>query len=336
MTVIPPQPPPKPHYIAVDPQNQSAIQGLYSRDLTQYLKVTKFTLQKFLEACVRADGQFRKFFDRFATFTGDFVVNENLDADPTKRHLQIARFFKGTREQPPQIFIQDAGYRYKPSSLGGLAAGFNQRTAEGHQIVRITDVIEVPVEFSIVATDEQLCEDLQALLTAAFHPSFLRWTSSWVLRPPRTQVVTQNAAMYWEVRIPLDHEMTAKTHSPFHDDNNDRFWESRCTMTVDFENSVFITYKAAPRFNPKPGSLKILTPDRISIRRSHRIALRDLKFPFRIYSDDHRIAIVEQTQTHFVIHPRRLGKFRIVVAREGGTELEGNILGRKEIEVVAR
>ncbi len=332
---IRPQPRPAPHFITADTISQSAIEGLVTKDISQILKVTKFTLQKYLEACIHPEGQFRKFFQQFATFTGGFTINENLDKDVVKRHLQIASFFRATREQPPQIFIQDAGYRYVPSGIGGFSAGFNTRTKLGDHVIRISHVVEVPIEFSIVATDEQMCQDLEAFLTAAFSLEFMRFTCGGVLRPPKRQVV-KNASAYWEVRIPLDHQMGTKSHTPLHDDSQDRFWDATCSMTVDFENSSYIHYNAAPKFDQKQGALKILVPDRISIRRRHRIPLIDLAFPFRIYSDDSRIAVIEQTQTQFVIRPKKVGKFNIIVARPGGREIGVQVVGSQQVEVIPR
>jgi len=326
---------PAPHYITPDTLTQSAIDGLMTKDITQYLKITKFTLQKYLEACVHPQGQFRKFFDNFATFTQGFTINENLDGDPTKRHLQIASFFRSTREQPPHIFIQDGGYRYVPSSLGGFSAGFRTKNALGQHVIRVTDVIEVPIEFSLVATDEQVCEDLMALVTAAFSNSFQRFTCGNVLRPAQPQVV-ENASAYWEVRIPLDHQMGAKSHSSLHEDSNDQFWEATCSMTVDFENSTYMHYRADPQYIQTSGALKIQVPDKISIRRRHPIPLRDLTFPFRIYSDDRRIAIIEQTNSQFTIVPRRVGTFNIIIAKPGFNERKASIVGTKQVEIIAR
>jgi hypothetical protein len=185
-----------PHFIEVDDLDRSAIQGLYSTDITQYLKITKLTIQKYLENCIHENGQFRKFFNHFASFTTEFVVNESLERDSSQRHLQIARYYSSMREAPPQIFIQDSGYEYAPSSMGGLTSGINSMDKNRTQIVRVMDVVPIPIEIVCAATDEQQIEDLAAFVTAAFG-QFQRFTCGYILHPP-----ISNKGIYWEVRIP--------------------------------------------------------------------------------------------------------------------------------------
>lgn len=330
-----PQPRPSPHFITIDKLSESALEGLFTKDITQYLKITKLTIQKYLEACITEGGQFRKFFEEFATFTGDYLVNENLSKDPNARHLQIARFFRGVQERPPQIFIQDSGYSYIPSSLGGFSAGWNLGRFLGDQVVRITDVINIPIEITAAAMDEQQIEDLQAFLSAAFG-QFQHFTTKYILKPSRGEAAGRNAGAYWEVRIPLRHEMSAKRHSPLHGDPKDRFWEATMSMEIEFENSTFIHYRAGPQFQQTRGSLVIVAPDKVPLNRPTQVDFRDLAFPVKIYSDNSRVALIEQTGTQFTIFPKRLGKFNIIAQKPGATETDAPIIKTKEVEVIPR
>jgi len=327
-----------PHFIQVDDLDRSAIGGLYHGDISQYLKITKLTLQKYLEACVHEKGQFRKFFKHFATFMDEFVVNEVLDRDSDKRHLQIARYFSGMRRAPPQIFIQDGGYEYKPASLGSLTSGINARDRNHTQIVRVMDVIPIPIEIVCAATDEQQIEDLEAFVSAAFG-QFQRFTCNYILRPPDTR-----HGIYWEVRVPLTHSMSAKSHSSLDGDPRRQLWQASCSMTVEFENSTYIQYSAHPKYLPQQGSIQLNAPDKVRLNKKSRFGIQQMPYPVRVYSNDSKVALIYQDKTHWVIWPKRLGTFKIMVAK-GQTEVKpeptkprhvGTIVAEKEVTVVAR
>jgi len=328
-----------PHFIQVDDLDKSAIAGLYHGDISQYLKITKLTIQKYLEACIHEKGLYRKFFERFATFTTDFAVNESFDRDSDRRHLQISRYFSGMREFPPQIFIQDGGYEYIPASLGGMTSGINARDKNHTQIVRVMDVIPIPIEIVCAATDEQQIEDLQAFVSAAFG-QFQRFTANYILRPP-----IDRTGIYWEVRVPLTHSMGAKSHSSLHGDPRIQLWQASCSMTVEFENSTYIQYSAYPRYSPKKGSIQLNAPDKVRLSNKTRFTIAQMPYPVRVYSDDSKIALIYEDKTSWVIWPKRLGTFKIMVAKDG-TEVkadpnrvrrpEGTIVAEKEVAVVAR
>jgi hypothetical protein len=332
----------QPHFIEIDDLDRDAISGLYSSDITQYLKITKLTIQKYLENCIHPNGQFRKFFERFAAFTTGFVVNEALERDSTERHLQIARYFSAMSEYPPQIFIQDGGYEYTPSSIGGLASGINAVDRDHTQVVRVMDVIPIRIDIVCAATDEQQIEDLEAFVTAAFG-QFQRFTCGYILHPPRN---TQQP-IYWEVRIPLNHTMGAKTHSSLHGDPRIQLWQVGCSMTVEFENSTYIKYNAYPRYVQERGKIQINAPEKVRIGQNTTISISDMTVPIRVYSDNTKIAIIEQNRTQYVIRPKRLGTFKMLVAF-AGTERpvngvsplsdipNGTIIAEKDITVVVR
>ena len=329
---------PQPHFVRTDLLDSSAIQGLYSQDITQYLRVTKFTIQKYLEACLHPDGQFRKFFERFAKFTAQYAVNESLSPDPQIRTIQVSRYFSRQAENPPQIFIQDGGYEYHPASLGSLSAGWNTRTKDGIQIVRIMDVVKIPITITCAATDEQTIEDLTAIMTAAFG-QFQRFTCNYILRP--TVNTQQSQSVYWEVRIPLSHRIDAKSHAALHGDPQNQLWQVNCSMEVEFENSTYLQYSAAPLFSLQKGTMQLVVPDRIPLARETPFQIAQMPYPVECYSDDSRIALIIPNGTHFTIRPKRLGKFKLLVCRTSTTTGQTlpdkrPIMAEKEITVVLR
>lgn len=326
---------PKPHFIRVDHLEESAVKGLYSHDITQYLKITKLTIQKYLEACIHKEGQFREFFDRFATFSVGYVVNENLSDDPSDRHLQIARYFSGAREAPPQIFIRDGGYTYTPASLGSLTDGWNTQSVDGTQVVRVMDVVPIPIEITCASTKEQEVDDLIALMSAAFG-QFQRFTSNYILHPPREYKAGQR--IYWEVRIPLQHSIAPKSHSSLHNDPKDQLWQATCNMEVEFENSTYMKYRAGPRYSPKNSHFLIDIPDKVPLTKQTMFALRDMPYPVNVYSDDSRIAVVRRTATRFVIKPKKLGTFKLLITTgvaKKGTK-DNMVIAEKEITIIIR
>lgn len=322
---------PTSNFIKLDELSRSAVDGLYEKDPTQYTKVTKYSIQKFIENCLFEGGQFRAFFSKIATFTVGFEVNTNLSEDLNQRTIQIARFFSNVREQPPQIFIQDGGYAYVPSSLGGFSAGFSQNDSLGHQTIGVSDVVIVPIELTCAALDIDQCSELRAFLSAAFG-QFQRWTANYILRPAPNE-----PQVFWEVRIPLQHTMSRLTPRSLHGDGRDQIWECTCSMEVEFENTTYLQYRAKPLAESKLGSLQLIVPDRIVVNRSVPINILNMPRSLRVYSDNSRVAMVETAQTSFIIRPKRPGKFNLVLELPSESNDQRSTTSKtKEIEVVLR
>ncbi len=318
-----------PHLIKVDELEESAIRGLYAKDRTQYQKITKLAIQKYMEACLRPDGQFYPYMSKRCSFMVDYHINESLHRDTADRHLQIARYFSGMSEAPPQIFIQSGGYTYTPASLGGLTAGFNTRDKLGTQVTRIMDVVPIPVEIVCASLDEQQVEDLEAFTAAAFGSDQV-YTCRYLLRPP-----WDRSGVYWEVRIPMQHALGTKTHATFRGDPRDQLWQSTLSMTVEFENSSFVKYRADPRYiEDRHFDMQVGAPDKVLYGKSAMFSITDMPYPIRVYSDDSRIAVIRTMRTQFVITPKRLGTFKVIVAK-GDAEAPSTIIGEKVVEVVA-
>ena len=322
---------PSPQFINMAPLDRSALTGLMRSDVTQYLRITKLALKQYMEECLKPNGQFRTFFDKVATYTIGYHINQNLDQDPNARHLQIAAFYENMRERPPQIFIQDNGYRYVPSSLGGLCAGWNMRTREGHQMVQVMDVIQIPITITCVATSQQEVEHLISFIEVAFG-QLCRFTVGYVLRQhPDTE------GSCWEVRIPLVHSIGTKAHTPIHGDPRLQFWSVACDMEVDFENSLMLQYKSQPTVQLKKGTISLQVPNTVRLGQQQRITLLNYPRPLQVYSTDPRIAIVVERSYEWIIEPRRIGTFTLMVTRLTSSRTEGpEILAQQDIAVVAR
>lgn len=321
---------PSPQFIKMSPLDRSTLAALATKDVTQYLRATKLILRQYLQECVAATGQYRQFFDKVASYTIGYHVNEELDDDPNKRHLQIADFYDQVAERPPQIFIQDGGYEYTPSSLGSLAAGWGMNTRDGHQICRVLDVVPIPIDITCVAQSVQEVEDLAAFLTAAFG-QLCRFTSNYIIRP---QTTTEGA--YWELRIPLVHTIGPKAHSALHEHPQLQFWQISCTATFDFENSVFLQYRSQPTYLSKRGELALTVPDTLVVGQEFAITLVNKPKPVAVYSDDARIAVVQERGFELIIHPRRVGTFNLIVAKTAGPHTGPEILTQQQITIKAR
>lgn len=317
---------PNPQFIKIDPLGGSAIRGLFTRDPTQYLLITKLSIKQFLEECLRAKGQFRPFFDKFANYTIGFEVNRTLSDDPNQRAVEIAAFFSQARMYPPQMFIQDGGYDYKPLSLGGLSAGWNVRNQFGDQIVRIEDAVMIPITITCAALDEQEIENMISFLSMAFG-QYQVFLNRWLLAP------RERDGIYWEIRLPYKHSVGAKTHAPLHDDPEKQLWQVTFSMTVDFENSSYLRYQAAPQFSPADVELTVTAPSVVSIRSNSPVSISNRTDPIQVYSDDPRVAIVKPCGNDYEIEPRRIGTFNLLVARAIGREEGARILHTQSISV---
>lgn len=321
---------PSPTFIGVDEFDESTLSGLYSKNPTQYLRITKFSIQRFFEECLKEDGQFRSFFDKIATYTIGLNINEALSDDLDRRHLQIARYFSNVRERPPQIFIQDNGYEYTPSGLGGFASGWNMRDAKGNQVVRVLDVVPIPIEIVCAALSEHEIEDLAAFMSAALG-EFQEFTINYIIKP-----ISNDRGLYWEVRLPLRHSISAKSHSPVHGDPQMQIWQFSCAIEVEFENSTYLQYQAAPLAAAKRGSLALSIPPQVKLGMDTPISLQRHPKRISVYSNKPRVAVVRQIGTGYILRPKRLGTCKIIVSSIMSGERGPVTLASTDVTIVAR
>jgi hypothetical protein len=312
--------------------SETALSGLAERDITRYLEVVKLTLQRFLEECLRPEGQFRGFFNNFASFTTGFVVNETIDSDPNKRHIQIARYFDDVRERPPQIFIQDNGYKYQPSGLGGIDDGWNMRNERGQQVIRVADVVTIPCQLTCAALSEQDINNMAALIQTAFGV-FQREILGYILKPQPNPERPTN----WEVRLPFTFTVEPKKHEPLHEDPRQQLWSVAVNLDVVFENSVYMIYANQPQFVPDElSSLTVTVPS--TVRLGQKVPIRLTKHPprFTVYTDDPRVAVVNKTNLTFILEPRRPGTCTLFVTAPDGKSQGPRIFFQQTITVVSR
>jgi hypothetical protein len=334
---------PSPQYIRIDPMAETALSGLGNRDITRYLELTKLVIQRYLEECWRPDGQFRQFFDRHASFMGGFIVNEALDQDPDKRHIQIARYFDDAQEAPSQIFIQTSGHEYQPSGLGCLSDGWNLRDQYGTQVIQITDIVKIPVQITCAALKQTDIDMLAASMLAMFG-QFQRLTCNYILRAQPTPEYQPQ----WEVRLPLRPRISNLRHDKLHDDPMAQMWSVQCDLDCVLENSVLMQYRAAPRFDFAEPTFTLTVPSTLRLRQDLTVPLDHYPPRSVFYSTDPRVATVYQQHNSIVIQPRRLGTFTLMVTAEdtagpetpatpgGAPTLGPRVLFQQVITVVAR
>lgn len=322
---------PSPQFIQMSPLDQSALAGMATRDHGQYLRITKLALRQYLHECVAEDGQFRQFFNRFASNTIEYHTDDSLADDYQTRYLQIAAYYSGVSARAPHIFIQDNGFPYVPDGLGCVSAGWNMHTRDGNQTVRVMEVVRIPIELHLAAMSVTEIDDLINFVNLAFG-RMQHLTTGYVLRP-----ATQQGGAYWEVRIPFPHNVSAKSSQPLHGgDPRDQLWQATISMEVEFENSSFMQYRAQPQFEPRRGDLTLTVPNYLRINQEQHIMLQNRPNDVSVYSDDARIAVVEKRGREWIIRPRRVGKFNLLVTRIAGGNKGPEILAQQEIEVRAR
>jgi hypothetical protein len=318
-------------FIRMDPLDSSTLSSLARNDKTQYPRVTKLTIKRYMEECLKSDGQFRRFFDKIATSTIGYHINEKLSEDLNERHLQIAAFYSDVAERPPQIFIQNDGYTYLPDSLGCLMAGWNMRTKDGHQCVVIMDVVNIPITLTCAALSEQEIEDLESFINAAFG-QFQRFTVNYYLKP-----AVSNQGVDWEIKLPFRIENGTKTHSPLKGNLRQQIWQFTASMEVMFENKTYLQYLSQPEFIPKRGELTLDVPSSITVNQTIPVGIYNHTKPISIYTNDPRIAIVRRIGNHWVLKPRRIGTVKLLVTRTVSNGKDGpEILAEQDITIRAR
>lgn len=318
-------------FIKADELDDSYLQALYTKNTGQYVGITKWAIQKFLEACLKEGGQFRKFFNVFVPFTKDFIVNKNLGGEEKrKRPLQIARFYSQMTERPPQIFIQDNGYEYTPSGLGGLAGGWNSHDKYGTQKLHFFDSVPIPIDISFASTSEDDADQMMGFFSSAFG-SFQKLLLNYYLAPDRAI-----KGAYWTVLLPLKHQVGTKSRQSLHGDPEDNLWIVTVSIECIFENSTYMKYRSDPKADLYPGRFQVFIPEKVTLSNATPLSLHDIPYPIEVYSDNYKVAIIQEEATQYIIYPKRLGKFNVVVIRPGGTEREREILFRQEVTVVLR
>lgn len=317
-------------FIKGDELSDSYLEALYTANHTEYLAITKWAIQKYLEACLIDGGQFRTFFKRFAPFTGGFVVNENFDGDKRKRHLQIARYFDGVVERPPQFFILDGGYTYQPASLGGLTGGWSQNDKYGNQVNHIFDSVPIPIDILFASSSFEDVDSMGAFWGMAFG-QFQRYINNWYLQPDRAI-----KGAYWTVMLSPHFTVSPKSRQSLHGDPDASIWTSTMSSTVIFENSTYLTYRAAPQGDLLPGNFRINLPSKITLHTTVPISLFDIPYPVEVYTDDYKIAVVQEEATQYVLYPKRLGTCNIIVRKPGGTNTEELVLAKEPLQIVLR
>lgn len=329
-------------FLGIDEMAASSLTVLNEKDITQYPKVIKWAIQKYIEACLSKEGQFRKFFEHFATYTVDYIVNENLSKDTSrreeqlserfKRHIQVSRFFDDMAERPPQIFIQDGGYSYHPSSLGSFSEGKNLQDDLGSHYVRATEDVTVPITITCAALDEQIVSDLAAFLSAIFGSLGMPWTCNYLLKP-----APNDKGIYWEVKIPLKHEVSAKSHSPLHGDPRSQIWSLTFSMDVWFENSTFIYYRNDPRYQATTLSSSLVFPSKIKVGTTVPISFIMEPAMSDVVSSNRNIALIYKSGTRYLCKARKLGTFTLQVMKttaESSSSMD--VVLEQEVEVVVR
>lgn len=271
------------------------------------------------------------------------MVNENLSNNAVKRddqlqerfrrHIQVARFFDDMRERPPQMFIQDNGYDYVTTSLGGLSSGVSIGDDLGSQRVSVTNEITIPIDITIATLDEQITQDLAAFLSAAFGELAQPFTTKWLLKP-----APNDKRIYWEVRIPLQHRMSAKSHTPLKDDSRMQIWSQTCSMDIVFENSAYVYYRNDPRYQLTNKSSAMFIPDKVRVGTVIPIEFQMEPSISDVKSSDHRVAIIyrdSQNATRYHFKAKKLGRVTVQVMAHRPPE-GPTVLLEKEVQVVVR
>jgi hypothetical protein len=220
-----------------------------------------------------------------------------------------------------------------PSSLGGFSEGFATGDDLGSQNVRITDDVMIPIEITCATMSQQTCEDLAAFMSAIFGALGQKFTVNYLLKP-----APNDEKIYWEVRLPLPHQMSVKTNTPLHGDVKDQIWTVTCSLETWFENSAYVYYRNDPRYQFTQQSSRLFFPSQINVGTVVPVEFHYEHAISDVMSSDRRIAIVyKRTQhgTRYFVKAKRLGNFTLQVMQHKAPD-GPTVLLEQDVEVVVR
>jgi len=291
-------------------------------------QTTKSALQWYLDQFFQSDGRYRDILDWTAPFMVSFVTdltgNSELD-DTMFYEIQLARIWSDLREKLPAIIIADTGFTYQQSGLGGQIRGVRINDRQVSSAAPMLATVEL--DLMTASTDESTTSDLADALTYILGPLTSMVKGWWIYsgRPEDN----------WEVRLPqVGAAPSGLERRNVGEDTRDSIWTATLTLSVEFEGIVQFgrdcnlhvdTRNAIQNINvpPTPSDPSLIgegpmdaaftdydAPEAVYLGKPHPLTITSMPYFGKFVSDDSRVAIVDD---YNVIHPKRLGKFNLML-----------------------
>lgn len=197
-------------------------------------------------------GDRKAFFTSFAPYSTQWQLKTDRQwsgYNPLEQAVQIARFFEGVQESPPQILIRTTGYTFRNQNLGTFST--SKTEVEGTTVKQTVSNIEtttVPVDLAVAALDEDQAEYLIHFIEMATGP-MARFLVNYLLRP------SDPKRRNWAVTLPLSWAQGGMTDVPLGEDRKNRLWTATLTSDVQVEVATAAQYET-----PFTAKLKEIPP----------------------------------------------------------------------------
>jgi len=225
----------------------AGVKGEEPRQISRWEHLGKLAISSYLQSCLTGDK--RAFFTKFAPYSSQWQLRADRTwrgEDPLEQAVQIARFFEGVREAPPQILLRSTGYTFRNQNLGSFATSRPESTS---QVVSSIESTTVPIDLAVAATDEDQAQYLVHFIETATGP-LCRFLINYLLKP------ADESRRNWAVTLPLTWSVGGLTDVPIGEDNKMRLWTTTYSAEVSVEVATWAQYST-----PFTSKLKTLPRD---------------------------------------------------------------------------
>lgn len=313
----------------------SSAQAQSAKAEARVRQTVKSAMQAYLAQFLDGNGPKRHLLEDAAPFAVQFetgISGAQDPDDPLVIGVQLARKWASLRKMFPAIIIIDTSCEVKSSGMGGLQQGRRIPKAGGdtEAIIVQTVMAKVGIQLMVGALGEtdasDLCDVLRYILI-----ELTVLTRGHVINPGKP-------SDRWEVRLPMTVGMEGLEQQTIADDSRDSFWSSSISLEVDFEGEIqhIIHHPADPGIfdtianSGQSEGVTIDVPSEISMHDRPRVRVNFIPAWTSVVSDDRRVAVIDE---NYVIHPKRLGTFNILVLKDAPGDAQPVTLSSKSITV---
>ena len=286
--------------------------GDEARQISRWEHLAKYAVGKYLQTCLQEPR--KSFFERFAPYSTQWsVVTDKQWAgeDPLEQMVQIARFWEGVQESPPQILIRSTGHAFTPTSIGHFAHGGPSADDPEKQVVGSIEAITVPLDLAVAALDIDQAEFLVHFMETALGP-LSRLHVGHVLTPD--ELSHRN----WAVTLPLTWNVAGVQDVPIGADTTHRLWTTIYSAEVQVEVATWVQYNTplsaqpfANCFSSEGTSITVPTQVRVGTATPLGVTNRPADARWRV--DDRHLARIT---TRDALYAKRLGRVEVSLISE--------------------
>jgi hypothetical protein len=240
----------------------AGVKGEESSQLSRWEHLAKLAVSGYLQSCLT--GTLRQFFENFASYSSQWQLRTDRQwqgEDPLDQAVQIARFFEGVQQAPPQILIRSTGYTFRNQNLGSFAQSRSPST--GTQVVASIESATVPLDLAVAALDVDQAGYLVHFIETATGP-LCRFLINYLIVPE------DETRRNWSVFLPLTWSVGGLTDVPITEDRKMRLWTTSFSAEVNVDVAIWAQYQTPFTLRlgevpPQMRSTNISFPDTVRV-----------------------------------------------------------------------